>query len=174
MAEFGFESTTEGVLAGQDLSGKTGFVTGGTSGIGWETARGAGKSQGDIHAWGSVDGQDGYNVVEWVAQQPWSTGKVALHGTSWLAMAQWFIAQTKPPHLSAIAPWNGTTNIYRQNMMFGGILNVAFLAGVFAHLAGPARVERPDLMAQAHPLMDSYWLNKAARLFSGNPAESIN
>jgi predicted acyl esterase/NAD(P)-dependent dehydrogenase (short-subunit alcohol dehydrogenase family) len=129
-------------------------------------ARGAGRSQGDIHAWGSVDGQDGHDVIEWIAQQPWSTGKVALHGTSWLAMAQWFIAQTKPPHLAAIAPWNGTSDIYRQNMMFGGIPNVEFLAGVFDHLAGPARVERPDLMAQDHRLMDDYWQDKAARLES--------
>jgi len=127
-------------------------------------ARGAGKSQGDIYAWGSVDGEDGYDVIEWIAQQPWSTGKVALHGTSWLAMAQWFIAQTKPPHLSAIAPWNGISDLYRQNMMFGGIPDVAFLTGAFVHLAGPARVERPDMMAQAHPLMDAYWQDKAAKL----------
>ncbi len=129
-------------------------------------ARGAGKSQGDVHAWGSVDGQDGYDVIEWIAEQPWSTGKVALHGTSWLAMAQWFIAETQPPHLSAIAPWNGISDVYRQNMMFGGIPDVAFLAGAFGHLAGSARVERPDLMAEAHPLMDAYWLDKAAKLES--------
>ena len=128
--------------------------------------RGAGKSQGDIHGWGSVDGQDGYDVIEWVAEQPWSTGKVALHGTSWLAMAQWFIAQTKPPHLCAIAPWNGISDVYRQNMMFGGIPNMGFLAGVFTHLAGTARIERPDAMAEAHPLMDAYWQDKAAKLES--------
>ncbi len=39
MANVGFESTTDDVLAGQDLSGKTAVVTGGTSGVGWETAR---------------------------------------------------------------------------------------------------------------------------------------
>ncbi len=126
--------------------------------------RGAGKSQGNIHAWGSVDGQDGYDVIEWIAHQTWSTGKVALHGTSWLAMAQWFIAQTRPPHLSAIAPWNATSDVYRQHIMFGGIPDVSFLAGVFTHLAGPARVERPDLMVEDHPLMDAYWQDKAARL----------
>jgi len=129
-------------------------------------ARGAGKSEGDIHAWGSVDGQDGHDVIEWIAQQPWSTGKVALHGTSWLAIAQWFIAETKPPHLSAIAPWNGMSDVYRQNLMWGGIPNVAFLAGVFDHLAGAARVERPDTTANAHPLLDAYWQDKAAKLES--------
>jgi putative CocE/NonD family hydrolase len=128
--------------------------------------RGAGKSEGDIYAWGSVDGQDGHDVIEWIAQQPWSTGKVALHGTSWLAIAQWFIAETKPPHLSAIAPWNGMSDVYRQNAMFGGIPNMGFDARVFAHLAGPARVERLDMMAEAHPLMDAYWQDKAAKLES--------
>lgn len=39
MAQFGFESTTDDVLAGRDLAGKTAVVTGGTSGIGTETAR---------------------------------------------------------------------------------------------------------------------------------------
>jgi predicted acyl esterase len=131
-------------------------------------ARGAGKSEGDIHAWGSVDGQDGHDVIEWIAQQPWSTGKVALHGTSWLAIAQWFIAQTNPPHLSAIAPWNGMSDVYRQNAMFGGIPNMGFDAQVFAHLAGSARVERLDMMAEDHSLMDAYWQDKAAKL------ESIN
>jgi len=39
MAQFGFETTADEALAGHDLSGKTAFVTGGTSGIGIETAR---------------------------------------------------------------------------------------------------------------------------------------
>lgn len=39
MAGFGAQSTTDEVLAGHDLSGKTVFVTGGNSGLGQETAR---------------------------------------------------------------------------------------------------------------------------------------
>jgi hypothetical protein len=129
-------------------------------------SRGAGKSQGNIYAWGSVDAEDGYDVIEWIARQPWSTGKVALNGTSWLAMEQWYIAATRPPHLTAIAPWNGISDVYRQNMMFGGIPNLGFLAGVFAHLGGPALIERPDKMAATHPLLDAYWHDKAAKLES--------
>ena len=34
MAEFGFESTADDVLANVDLAGKTVFITGGNSGLG--------------------------------------------------------------------------------------------------------------------------------------------
>jgi predicted acyl esterase len=43
---------------------------------------------------------------------------------------------------------------------------MGFLAGVFSHLAGPARVERPDKTAEVQVLMDAYWQDKAAKLES--------
>ena len=39
MRTFGFESTTEDVIAGQDLTGKVALVTGASAGLGVETAR---------------------------------------------------------------------------------------------------------------------------------------
>lgn len=126
--------------------------------------RGIGKSEGDAHVWGSVDADDGYDVIEWIAQQPWSNGHVGMHGTSWLAMAQWFIAAKNPPHLKAIALWNGASDIYRHNMLYGGIPNTAFGGMVIASFKGGGKVERPDLMAKTNPLMSAYWQDKSAPL----------
>ena len=71
--------------------------------------RGAGNSEGNMSGWGEEDGRDGYDVIEWVAAQPWSNGKVGMYGNSSLAMSQWWIAAEQPPHLTCIAPWEGTS-----------------------------------------------------------------
>jgi predicted acyl esterase len=83
--------------------------------------RGAYMSEGDVRFWGTQDGQDGYDFVEWVAAQEWSNGKVGTAGNSWLAIAQWYIAAERPPHLAAIAPWEGLTDLYRHDVFRGGI-----------------------------------------------------
>jgi len=128
--------------------------------------RGVDKSQGNIHAWGSVDANDAYDVIEWIATQPWSNGKVGLHGTSWLAMVQWLIAAKKPPHLTAIAPWNGTTDVFGQLLSLGGIPDTRFAGGVVVHLSGQQQVERFDSMVARVPFRSDYWADKAANLES--------
>jgi uncharacterized protein len=50
-------------------------------------------------------GRDGYDVVEWIAAQPWSDGHVVMFGGSFVGMTQWRTAAQHPPHLSAIAPY---------------------------------------------------------------------
>ena len=77
-------------------------------------ARGAGNSGGDIACFGTQEGRDGADLVEWLAARDWSNGKVGMTGNSWLAMAQWYIAAEQPPHLACIAPWEGTSDIYRE------------------------------------------------------------
>ena len=81
-------------------------------------ARGAFKSEGDIQIFGEVDAGDGYDVIEWAARQAWSNGAVGMHGASWLAMAQWNIAATNPPHLKAINPWNGQSDLIEHGTFF--------------------------------------------------------
>ena len=50
-------------------------------------------------------GRDGYDVVEWIASQPWSDGHVFTFGGSFVGMTQWRVAAQRPPHLTAIAPY---------------------------------------------------------------------
>jgi putative CocE/NonD family hydrolase len=64
--------------------------------------RGRGDSEGVFHP--LDEGQDGYDVVEWFAKQPWSNGKVAMFGGSYAGMDQWQAAGLHPPHLVTIAP----------------------------------------------------------------------
>jgi putative CocE/NonD family hydrolase len=47
---------------------------------------------------------DGYDSVEWLAAQMWSTGKIGMIGGSYLGWVQWWAARDRPPHLATIIP----------------------------------------------------------------------
>ena len=50
-------------------------------------------------------GRDGYDLVEWIAAQPWSDGRIVMFGGSFVGMTQWQTAAQLPPHLAGIAPY---------------------------------------------------------------------
>lgn len=124
--------------------------------------RGSYLSEGDIRWWGTPVARDGYDVVEWIAEQPWSNGRVGMSGNSQLAIIQWTIAaKSKPPHLAAIAPWEGGINYYFDNMADGGIPFPEFGGDVMRHAYGPAYIEDITAMIERRPLYDEYWADKA-------------
>ncbi len=63
--------------------------------------RGRGDSDGTFVPYRN-EGQDGYDAVEWCAEQPWSTGKVGTLGGSYNGAIQWLTAVQQPPHLAAM------------------------------------------------------------------------
>jgi uncharacterized protein len=68
--------------------------------------RGRGRSGGiKSDSLGLQVGRDGYDLVEWIARQPWSDGRVVMFGGSFVGMTQWRTAAQIPPHLAAIAPY---------------------------------------------------------------------
>lgn len=68
--------------------------------------RGRGKSGGvKSDNLGTQVGRDGYDLVEWIAAQPWSDGRVVMFGGSYVGMTQWQTAAQLPPHLAGIAPY---------------------------------------------------------------------
>lgn len=48
--------------------------------------------------------RDAFEIIEWIAAQPWSDGKVGMSGGSYLATTQLMAASTRPPHLKALLP----------------------------------------------------------------------
>ncbi|QIA26706.1 CocE/NonD family hydrolase [Thermaerobacter sp. PB12/4term] len=67
----------------------------------WMDVRGRGDSEGEFVPYRN-DARDGYDAIEWLARQPWSTGDVATWGGSYLGRIQWLTALEKPPHLKAM------------------------------------------------------------------------
>src|SRR5687768_6813653 len=57
------------------------------------------------------DEKDGYDTVEWAAKQPWSNGKGAMQGGSYLGQNQWRAAQAAPPGLITIFPMVSSTSL---------------------------------------------------------------
>jgi putative CocE/NonD family hydrolase len=47
---------------------------------------------------------DGYDMVEWIAEQPWCNGQVAMWGGSYGGYDQWLTLRESPAHLKTIVP----------------------------------------------------------------------
>lgn len=88
--------------------------------------RGSGMSPGYLDPFSPQETRDYYDCIEWAGVQPWSSGKVGLLGVSYLAIKQWQVAALRPPHLAAIAPWEGAWDSYRDRGRHGGILSDSF------------------------------------------------
>lgn len=66
-------------------------------------ARGRGNSEGHFDP-NMQEAQDGHDVVEWLAQQPWANGEIAMWGGSYAGFDQWLTLREFPPHLATIVP----------------------------------------------------------------------
>lgn len=125
--------------------------------------RGVGHSEGDVSNFGLQDGRDGYDFIEWAAQQDWCNGRVGMFGNSGVGMVQWRIAAEQPPHLACIAVWEGTGDMYRESFAPGGIPNPKFNNGITDTVAAQQYVEDGCNMLALHPYIDSYWESKIPR-----------
>ena len=101
----------------------------------FQDVRGRHESDG---AWNPFfdDQKDGYDTIEWAAKQPWSDGKVAMQGGSYLGQNQWRAAQAAPPALVAIFPMVASTSIYHDWITLNGGWRLSFNFGW-----GPVRQE---------------------------------
>jgi putative CocE/NonD family hydrolase len=80
--------------------------------------------------------RDGFDTIAWAAKQPWSNGKVAMQGGSYLGQNQWRAAQAGPPALVTIFPMVASTSIYHDWITLNGGWRLSFNFGW-----GPVRME---------------------------------
>ncbi|WP_441228127.1 CocE/NonD family hydrolase [Tardiphaga sp. 20_F10_N6_6] len=118
-------------------------------------SRGAGRSPGFLDILSERETLDYYHVIEWAGVQPWSTGKVGLNGISYYAINQWHVAALQPPHLTAMIPWEGAADTYRDFFRHGGILSNKFLENWYPRQVLSVQHGNPD----APP---DIWLNESS------------
>ncbi|HSB70741.1 MAG TPA: CocE/NonD family hydrolase [Candidatus Methylomirabilis sp.] len=90
-----------------------------------QDVRGRGDSEGE---WSPFlhEAEDGYDAQEWAGKQPWSTGKVGTSGGSYVGLTQWLPAPLRNPHLAALAPRVGFSNLYHNWVYTGGAFQLGF------------------------------------------------
>jgi uncharacterized protein len=157
-------------------------------------SRGAGWSPGFLQVNSPRELEDLYQCIEWAGTQAWSNGKVGMLGISYYSRNQWNVAVLHPPHLTAIIPWEGGNDRYRDSSYHGGILsqfqeiwakhqvvNVQYGRGEKARknpntgesVAGPITLSDEELAAnrinayeeqKQHPLDDEWHRERSADL----------
>lgn len=124
-------------------------------------ARGAGKSDGDCVCMGPQEAEDAHDVIEGLAKLDWCNGNVGMAGNSYLAIMQWQAAAQNPPSLKAIAPWEGSGDIFREQFCRGGWFNMSNYDLITTIvIKGERGVEDFSEMYRRSPLANDHWNSK--------------
>ena len=115
-----------------------------------QDCRGRYASQGGFSKY--VDeGRDGYDTVEWLAQQPWCNGKIGTFGLSYAAHTQAALACLNPPHLAAM--WlecGGFASAFHSGCRNGGAFELRQVTWAFREaLESPDARRNPDTIRAA-------------------------
>lgn len=102
-----------------------------TSGYAWVSVdvRGTGASAGAKPTGDFSDQEvaDGYDLVEWISQQPWSNGKVAVFGQGVDGTGALMVAASKHPAVTAVALNGAPVDLFRDAFFPGGVANSKLL-----------------------------------------------
>ncbi|HUH72634.1 MAG TPA: CocE/NonD family hydrolase [Mycobacterium sp.] len=121
-------------------------------------ARGCGHSDGTGKLLSQQEAEDTYDLVQWIAGQPWCDGNVVMLGVSYLAISQYAVAALQPPALRAICPWEGWTDAYRDLAFPGGVREHGFIRIWSRNLRRSTRQAYTlERMQDNHPLRDDFW-----------------
>ncbi|AVH61233.1 MULTISPECIES: CocE/NonD family hydrolase [Streptomyces] len=114
--------------------------------------RGHGNSEGiPADEYAEVELADGVEVVNWLAAQPWCTGKVGMFGISWGGLNSLQIAALAPEPLKAIVTVCSTDDRYDNDMHYrgGSVLAVGMHSWASTMLTFASRPPDPAHVGQA-------------------------
>lgn len=105
--------------------------------------------------WGEL--QDGYDTCEWLASQPWCTGKIGTFGSSQGGFAQNFLAVAQPPHLVCQYMVDTGLSLFQEGYRIGGVTRPQRFVSMRDICREPA--DNDALLAEweQHPDYDAYW-----------------
>ncbi len=122
--------------------------------------RGSQKSEGTWIGYRSLSlgrHKDGYDAIEWLARQKWSTGKVGTFGSSQAGYAQNFAAVSRPPSLIAQYMIDTGLSLYQEGYRIGGTTRPERFKGMDRVCRVPEHNQALMLEWFEHPTYDRYW-----------------
>jgi uncharacterized protein len=108
--------------------------------------RGTGQSEGSWQAFGPVEQNDYGQVVDWVTQQSFCNGSVALYGASYLGITAILTAAQNHPAVKAAFPEIPIGDGYRDTVFTGGQVNPTFIPIWLAEVSVDSLAD-PDLLS---------------------------
>lgn len=104
-------------------------------------------------------GEDGFDCVEWIAQQSWSNDSVGTWGPSALGLIQFQTAKENPPHLTCCVPIVAGMRSDYERYFPGGVYRTEYVQMLDALGYGLSA------LLLAHPVHDIYWTVAEASTF---------
>ena len=101
------------------------------------------ESEGREYIVSAADTQDGSDAIDWLAAQPWSSGKVGTFGCSYSGENQMDTAKLKNPHLRAMIPQAGGGAYRFAGLIQGGVIELAGASGWFIRNGSKIRPALP-------------------------------
>ena len=140
-----------------------------------QDVRGRGDSEGHLYPLRD-EGPDGYDTIQWAAGQPWSNGKVATTGASYLGMDQYAAALLRPPALVAMYVGVAGFSYYKDAAYRGGVRSTGWPVWLLFSASTSRKAEQdPELKKRLTAVVSKpdEWLElppaKRESLFEGFP-----
>jgi len=136
-----------------------------------QDVRGRYESEGDFFPYVN-EAHDGFDTIEWAADQPWSNGSVGTYGLSYPGAVQWLAALESPPHLEAMVPAM-TFSSGRKFFYSNGVWDLSWLAWTYGSIAPDTRRRLGLAGPQTGEEAEAEWPRVADRMQTFLPLASL-